>query len=75
MYNNPSQYFNGTAPANVTTSCQIFPIINEPPVRCTSPDSYIWYDELHPSEQSSRIVAREFLNLISGKSKYASYWP
>jgi hypothetical protein len=40
----------------------------------TSPDSYEWYDPLHPSEQTSRIVAREFSSVIGGKSKYATYW-
>jgi hypothetical protein len=74
IYNNPSQFLNGTVPANVTTSCLTFPVLNQPGVRCTSPDSYIWYDELHPSEQASRIVAREFLTVLSGKSKYSTYW-
>jgi hypothetical protein len=76
MYNNPTQYLNGTAPANVTgsqvectgvygnLSCQILP----------SPDSYLWRDMLHPSEQAGRVVAKEFLNVVSGTSQYATYF-
>jgi hypothetical protein len=33
----------------------------------------MWYDELHPSEQTNRIVAREFVNVVGGQSVYASY--
>ncbi|KAF7162418.1 hypothetical protein CNMCM5623_007709 [Aspergillus felis] len=65
MWANPSHYLNGTAPYNVTSSVY----------RCGSPcasnavrDSYLWYDDLHPSEQTDRIIAREFVNLIEGKT-------
>lgn len=34
----------------------------------------MWYDELHPSEQTDRVIAREFLEVIKGKSKWATYW-
>ncbi|GIJ81601.1 hypothetical protein Asppvi_000100 [Aspergillus pseudoviridinutans] len=71
MWANPSHYLNGTAPYNVTSSVY----------RCGSPcasnavrDSYLWYDDLHPSEQTDRIIAREFVNLVKGKSKWAKYW-
>jgi phospholipase/lecithinase/hemolysin len=71
IWANPSQYLNGTAPYNVTSSVY----------RCGSPcapnavrDSYLWYDDLHPSEQTDRIIAREFVNLVKGKSKWAKYW-
>lgn len=34
----------------------------------------MWYDELHPSEQTDRIIAKEFVGLLDGMSKYASYF-
>jgi phospholipase/lecithinase/hemolysin len=74
MYNNPSEYLNGTAPLNVTgninqcdasgSNCHVDP----------SPDSFLWYDELHPSEQADRWVAKEFVNVVNGNGKYATYW-
>ena len=33
-----------------------------------------YLDELHPSEQTERVVAREFLEVLNGGSKWASYW-
>ncbi|KAF4292516.1 hypothetical protein KXW98_007063 [Aspergillus fumigatus] len=64
IWENPSQYLNGTVPYNVTSSVY----------RCGSPctsnavrDSYLWYDDLHPSEQTDRIIAREFVNIVRGK--------
>ncbi|GFF52411.1 GDSL Lipase/Acylhydrolase family protein [Aspergillus udagawae] len=71
IWANPSHYLNGTAPYNVASSVY----------RCGSPcapnavrDSYLWYDDLHPSEQTDRIIAREFVNLVKGKSKWAKNW-
>ncbi|EGR49380.1 uncharacterized protein TRIREDRAFT_121418 [Trichoderma reesei QM6a] len=37
-------------------------------------DSYLWYDELHPSNITASYIAREFLNVVSGRSKYGTYW-
>lgn len=48
-----------------------------PNTTCTSKsswDSYMWYDELHPSEQTDRIIAREFLEVLKGGSRWARYW-
>jgi hypothetical protein len=72
IWNRPSIYLNGTVPLNVTgyaAEC--------PTSVCTSKsawDSYMWYDELHPSEQTDRIIAREFLGVLKGGSKWATYW-
>jgi len=74
IWKNPSAYLNGTAPLNVTG------VIDECDVKgnnCTlkeNRDSYLWFDELHPSEQASRIVAREFIGVLGGGSKWAKYW-
>jgi len=73
MHNNPANYFNGTAPFNVTgavTSC-VFQLGESDESVCTvvngtDRDSYLWFNELHPSEQSDRHVAREIANVIQG---------
>ncbi|KIJ69630.1 carbohydrate esterase family 16 protein [Hydnomerulius pinastri MD-312] len=83
MYNNPGQYLNGTAPLNVT-GC-VHPCVytlNEStsdPGQCTTAegsdrDSYLWYDELHPSEQASRIVAREMTAAMKGEHTQWITW-
>jgi hypothetical protein len=69
IYNNPSQYLNGSALLDVTGYANNVNGSNN-----TSPDSFMWYDELHPSEQTDRVTAREFVNVVKGGSKWATYW-
>jgi hypothetical protein len=72
IWNRPSEYLNGTAPLNVTgfvTGCAT--------TTCSEKsdwDSFLWYDELHPSEQASRVVAEEFIKVVKGGSKWVTYW-
>jgi phospholipase/lecithinase/hemolysin len=76
MYNNPTQYLNGTAPVYADRS-QVGCDLTNGYLNCLlapSPDSYLWRDELHPSEQANRVLAGEFINVVSGKSKYATYY-
>jgi phospholipase/lecithinase/hemolysin len=41
----------------------------------TDIDSFVWYDELHPSEQADRIVAREIANVLEDiGSQYATWF-
>lgn len=75
IHSNPAQYLNGTAPLNVTGTSKTCAVISGQ--NCTinaSPDSFEWFDTLHPSEQTSRIIAKEFVNVINGKGKWAAYW-
>lgn len=75
MYNNPSAYLNGSAPLSVTSWINQCTDLNG--TVCTarpSPDSYLWYDELHPSEQADRNVAKEFVKVVGGESGFARYW-
>ncbi|KAL5533380.1 hypothetical protein ACEPAF_5156 [Sanghuangporus sanghuang] len=80
MIASPAKYLNGTAPPNVVTpikSC-IFQL-NGSTANCTTVtgtdrDSYLWFDELHPSEQANRVVAREYSNAISRKSDSWVTW-
>ncbi|KAL4258881.1 hypothetical protein AB1N83_010344 [Pleurotus pulmonarius] len=81
-FDHPSLYLNGTAPLNVTGASEacVFPLDGEPgtPV-CTTTlgadrDSFLWVDELHPSEQADRIVAREIAEAIRGKANKWTTW-
>ncbi|KAF1983326.1 carbohydrate esterase family 16 protein [Aulographum hederae CBS 113979] len=71
IYTNPTTYLNGTGPPNVTGTSKGSCTGN-----CTTadPDSYMWYDALHPSEQTSRIVAKEFAKVVRGEGKWGSWW-
>ncbi|KAJ6620442.1 GDSL lipase/esterase [Mycena sp. CBHHK59/15] len=76
MYNEPGKWFNGSIPANVTGHCHQCPDPDD--YRqcgigdCTlaERDSYMWWDELHPSEQTGRNLAREMWKKLMGTSKY-----
>ncbi|EHK17225.1 carbohydrate esterase family 16 protein [Trichoderma virens Gv29-8] len=75
IHQSPGKYLNGTTPLNVLDyihHCQAGG------TNCTNlpgdPDSYMFYDSLHPSEQVHRIVAQNFMDVISGGSKFATYW-
>jgi len=83
MYANPGNYLNGTAPLNITgciKSC-IFQTDESTsgPSDCTiaegtSQDSFLWYDEVHPSEQADRVVAREIAAAIVRNSTDWMTW-
>lgn len=82
MYANPGAYLNGTAPLNVTSSVQQCDHeIGGGPVGGTCPpgaegsdrDSYLWFDELHPSEQADRVVAREIAAALQGNTTWATW--
>ncbi|KAF5334166.1 hypothetical protein D9758_014835 [Tetrapyrgos nigripes] len=81
IYDHPGLYLNGTVPYNVT-GC-IRPCVfkqNDPKsgfcsiVNGPARDSYLWYDELHPSEQANRIVAREIAQVFQGKQSQWTTW-
>jgi phospholipase/lecithinase/hemolysin len=74
IYNNPNAYL--TSPANVTGQYFLCDVATGS--HCTSStlsaDHYMWYDELHPSQQTDKTIAKEFVNVVAGSSKYATYW-
>jgi hypothetical protein len=37
-------------------------------------DHFLWFDELHPSAKTDEIIAREFIAVVEGNSKYSKYW-
>ncbi|KAJ7715260.1 GDSL lipase/esterase [Mycena metata] len=76
MHNNPTQWFNGSIPANVTGHCHQCPDPTDFTQcgigDCTlaERDSYMYWDELHPSEQTGRNLARQMWEKLMGSSKY-----
>ena len=74
IWSNPKAYLNGTAPVNVTGIIKQCNLQGQNCTMAPSPDSYLWYDELHPSEQADRVIAREFVGVLGGRSKWAKYW-
>ncbi|KAA1477925.1 GDSL lipase/acylhydrolase, partial [Dentipellis sp. KUC8613] len=84
LLDHPSQFLNGTAPINITGAVhacrfKLFESTSDAgdctDAEGTDRDSFAWYDELHPSEQVDRLVAREIANVIEGKgSKWATWF-
>lgn len=74
IYDNGDHYLNGTAAANTTGRVRVCNTDGKDCENYDNPDSFLWYDELHPSEQASRLIAQEFVKVVAGKSKYAKYW-
>jgi hypothetical protein len=69
IHANPSQYLNGTTPLMVNS------YVHAPNGTLRGdPDSFMWYDELHPSQQTQRWVASTFMDVINGNSSYATYY-
>ncbi|KAF8904694.1 GDSL lipase/acylhydrolase [Gymnopilus junonius] len=83
MRAHPQLYLNGTAPLNVTGAVQacVFQL-NESTSDtgdCTiatgsDRDSFLWFDELHPSEQADRIVAKNIAQVIEGRQNEWTTW-
>ncbi|KAF3000618.1 hypothetical protein E8E14_002789 [Neopestalotiopsis sp. 37M] len=71
--NDPESYLE--APANATGYYHHCTVDSS---SCTDSNetlaSFLWYDELHPSERTDEIIADEFVKLVSGNSSYATYW-
>lgn len=75
IYNNPTQYL--TSPANVTG--QFYHCDPATGGDCVTQEGkvisqFLWYDELHPTERTDQIIAKEFASVVKGTSKYATYW-
>lgn len=86
IHANPDMYLNGTTAANVTgyhkhctpddTGAGSVCFLADEDVNGGKgePDAWMWYDELHPSEQVDRVVAREFLSVLGGEGRWGEYW-
>ncbi|EHL02928.1 hypothetical protein M7I_0895 [Glarea lozoyensis 74030] len=68
VYYNPAPYLS--SPANVTGQYYLCDVATGS--QCTSSnttlDHFFWYDELHPSEQVDKAIAKEFINVVKGTS-------
>ncbi|KAE8447780.1 hypothetical protein EG329_010174 [Mollisiaceae sp. DMI_Dod_QoI] len=74
IYYNPTA-FGLTAPAIVDHPYYVCDLSGNNCVPSSiSLDHYMWYDELHPSQQTDEAIAKEFVNVVKGSSKYATYW-
>lgn len=74
IHNNPTKFLNGTTPLMVNGYYHHCSVTGGSCNATGDPDSYMWYDELHPSEQTQRWVAKEFVKTINGKGDYATYY-
>ena len=75
IYNNPAGYL--ASPAYVTKQYYLCDVATG--TICTSQSDiglshFLWYDELHPSQQTDEAIAHEFTKVVKGNSKYATYW-
>ncbi|RDX40992.1 hypothetical protein OH76DRAFT_1412498 [Lentinus brumalis] len=83
MFARPQLYLNGTAPLNVTGAVHacVFKLnesTSDPGV-CTDAtgtdqDSFLWFDELHPSVQAERVVAKAISDVIHRKTEKWTTW-
>ncbi|KIX04773.1 uncharacterized protein Z518_05643 [Rhinocladiella mackenziei CBS 650.93] len=81
IYNSPGKYLNGTGVKKDGESvwgyenhCNVNQTSCVKRENGTNPDGFLWFDELHPSEQTDRLIARNFVEVLNGTSKYASYY-
>ncbi|GJE92178.1 carbohydrate esterase family 16 protein [Phanerochaete sordida] len=83
MLSNPAKFLNGTVPPNTTGAIhQCFFDINESTSdlnNCTTvtgpaADSFLWYDELHPSEQTDRNIGKAIAAAVKRTSEQYTTW-
>ncbi|EED22785.1 GDSL lipase/acylhydrolase family protein [Talaromyces stipitatus ATCC 10500] len=71
IYYNPEQYL--ASPANVTGFIEHCDARGECS-RLPNEESFLWYNYLHPSWKTDSIIAERFVEVVEGRSKYATYW-
>ncbi|KAL9471064.1 hypothetical protein ACSS6W_009005 [Trichoderma asperelloides] len=73
IYNNPKNYLE--SPHNVEG---FFHHCDVNGANCIdgpgSLNSYLWFDELHPSNKTDSIIAQEFIKVVAGDSKFGTSW-
>ncbi|KAK3319309.1 hypothetical protein B0H66DRAFT_623965 [Apodospora peruviana] len=65
IYNQPSKYLD--APYNVTGYASA-------PGAPGPKSGYMWYDELHPSEKTDTVIAKAFIDAITGTSAFGTHY-
>ncbi|KAK1988951.1 acetyl esterase [Colletotrichum cereale] len=67
----PSKFLS--SPANVTAPYHVCDPVTAACVNSPDPKAgFLWYDELHPSERTSEIVAQHFVDVVHGNSTYGT---
>ncbi|KAI0340169.1 hypothetical protein BDW22DRAFT_445718 [Trametopsis cervina] len=75
IHDHPQKYLNGTAPFNVTGCVHSCPVgVDCTTAEGTERDSFMWYDEVHPSEQTHRVIAKILSDAITRKSEQWINW-
>ncbi|EJD42604.1 hypothetical protein AURDEDRAFT_199615 [Auricularia subglabra TFB-10046 SS5] len=81
MHRHPARYFNGTAPLNVTGSISacVFQANDDMDTASystatgTDADNFLWFDQLHPSEQADRMVAEAVAAAMKGSTRWTTW--
>lgn len=74
IFHNPSAYLD--SPANATGFFNHCNAQNNS-ICTTEPnplDTFLWFDELHPSNKTDSVIAREFLGVVAGNSSYGTHF-
>ncbi|GJC77999.1 acetylesterase [Colletotrichum liriopes] len=67
----PSKYLS--SPPNVTGVYRVCDPVTRACVDSSQPkSSFLWYDELHPSERAEEVVAQHFIDVVYGNSTYGT---
>ncbi|KAI0770406.1 GDSL lipase/esterase [Fomes fomentarius] len=83
MINHPQLYLNGTAPLNVTGAVHACVFKEGESTgdtgECTDAvgtdqDSFLWFDELHPSVQAERVVAQAISDVVHRRTEKWTTW-
>lgn len=81
IYHAPELYLDGNAkPVDVRGWIEHCDEVDGEVANCvhehggTANDSFMWMDELHPSEQVHLVLAREVVETLKGRGAYATYW-
>jgi phospholipase/lecithinase/hemolysin len=72
IYHNPAGYLD--APANVTGYINHCNVMGQSCTALPNPDSFLWFDPLHPSQRTHQIIAEKFVDVMQGQSEWATYY-
>lgn len=71
VHADPSSYLS--SPANVTAPYRTCDAVTRACVDSSeAKSSFLWYDELHPSERADEIIAQNFIDVVYGNSTYGT---
>jgi len=77
IYNDPTEFFPGEQGRqfNVTGFYHECDDTGSNCVNQAAPyDTFLWYDQLHPTQTTMSVVAKEFAGVVDGTSKYGKYF-